>query len=300
MRHSIIIVFSVLTAGLAFTDGATAVQTRSQAAVEKKIEQLERQLRAVQRRVFNGEDIPAVADTSAGSGADQGRLLADLSVKLGSLERQMRDLTGRLEELEYAGRQNREALEALKRELDLRLSSGPALPATGPSASDTASPTTGLEPSGAGAGGEALAAVTEAAPAAVALPDGDAASQYQYAFDFIRQNDLASAREAMTLFLAEHTDDALTPNAVFWLGRIHQREGRDGLAAQQFLKLIDGYPAHDKRADALVDLAEILVKLGSEADACDALAEFDGVAASASPRLKSRADRLSQSAQCRQ
>lgn len=286
----------MMTAGMA-VEGAQALQSRSRQSLETKIEQLERQLRAVQRRVFNGEEIPTGEEAGSSNVTDQGRLLADLSVKIGQIERQMRELTGRLEELEYMGRQNKQAIESLRQEMDLRLAAG-----AGSSEGSAPAGSAGLSSQPAAetlpGGGETLAPVPEAAAPAVALPEGDASAQYQYAFGFVRQDNLDSARQAMQLFLEAHPEDALTPNAVFWLGRIYFRQGRDGLAAQQFLTLIDSYPTHEKRADALVDLADVLIKIDSASDACDALAEFDSVSEGASPRLKARAVRLSESAQC--
>lgn len=294
-----------LLAPLAGTPQVEAFQSRSVKVLAARIEQLEREIRAIEQRVSATEEGGTVTDGAGGNGsaaAPSGNVLADLTVKLSALETQMRALTGRLEEVEYAGKKNARAIDALRQELDLRLGAG--APSNQPPVN--APLLSGSGTVGQASQGDVLPPVAEAVPSpapvaspgAVKLPDGEAAARYNYAFEFVRQDDLESARTAMTLFLEAHPSDDLTPNAVFWLGRIHLREGRDGLAAQQFLKLIDSYPGHEKRADALVDLAEVLIRIDSAADACDALAEFDGLSATASPRLKSRALRLSETANC--
>jgi TolA-binding protein len=82
------------------------------------------------------------------------------------------------------------------------------------------------------------------------------------------------------------------------LGRIHLLKGRLPQAAQQLLALIEEHPNHGKRADALLDLADVLIGLGSKPDACNALAEFRRSADNASDRLKARAERTAAEAGC--
>ena len=128
------------------------------------------------------------------------------------------------------------------------------------------------------AGGETLAALpaepAEETVVAIELPDGTPAERYGYAFAFVRSNDLDSGRAAMEQFLDANGDDPQAPNAKFWLGRIHMQQGRNAEAAQMFLSLIEDHPNHNRRADSLVDLSDVLIKLGAADDACNALAEF--------------------------
>ncbi|MEX0298216.1 MAG: tetratricopeptide repeat protein [Kordiimonas sp.] len=270
----------------------STVNAQSSNAVNSaRIDVLERKIRTLQSRmgIAPSADVDSTAEASP---ADR-RLVADLSAKLGGVERQMRQLNGRLEEYEFKQRQLEQALDLLRKELSLQREDMLAAASNG-SSSGVNSPVAGV--------GVSPAVVEPVEPEVVApvveLPEGDAAAQYKYAFSFIQKNDLDSGRTAMEQFVAANAGDQLIGNAKFWLGRIHLQKGRNGQAAQQLFSLIEDHPNHPKRADALVDLADVLVKLDSGEDACNALAEFRRVEDSASPRLKKRAQQIGTTAKC--
>ena len=223
--------------------------------------------------------------------------MADLSAKLGGVERQMRQLNGRLEEYEFKQRQLEKAFDLLRKEMTLqREDMQAASSATGVTGS-TALPV--KPPAGTAPINTAQPIVDVPAPAAViTLPEGDSAAQYKYAFSFIRKGDLDSGRIAMEKFVAANTGDTHIGNAKFWLGRIHLRQERYGQSAQQLFSLIEDHPNHPKRAEALVDLADVLVKLDSNGDACNALAEFRRVSDTVAERLKKRAAQIGKNAAC--
>ncbi len=253
-----------------------------------KIDRIERQMRALQRKVFgSGGAVVAEPEASVPSASVSDRqVVADLSAKLGTVERQIRAMTGRFEELEFRQQQLNETIELLQRELAFQREEMTRVSQTGPVAAPTATP--------------AVAPKVEAQPERqeIELPKGDASEQYKYAFSFIQKNDLESGRIAMEKFLAANSDEVLSGNAKFWIGRIHLRQAEYALAAKQLLELIEEHPNHGKRSDALVDLAEVLVALDSKPDACNALAEFRRGDAKAADRLKARADRVSKQAGC--
>ena len=114
----------------------------------------------------------------------------------------------------------------------------------------------------------------------------------------VRKNDLQRGQLAFEKFIEANAGDSRIGNAKFWLGRIHLQEGHNAQAAQYLLALIEEHPNHAKRPDALVDLAEVLLKLESAGDACNALSEFRRVDGKASSRLKARAGRIGASARC--
>jgi len=268
-------------------------EAQSSAVNAARIEVLERQVRMLRSRL--GMSPPAGVEATETAAPANPALVADLSAKLGTLESQLRKLNGRLEEYEYHQRQLKEEIDILRKDMELQRRD-----MTPVSTSDTAAPATPPTSLPDANGGEALPPVEEAKPAApvVALPDGDASKQYDYAFAFVRKNDLASGRIALEKFLAANPSADEVGNAKFWLGRIHVLEGRNAQAAQQLLSIIEDHPNHERRPDALIELADVLIKLDAAGDACNALAEFDRVADKASPRLKSRAERLSASARC--
>lgn len=289
----------VLTLVIFAASLSASAQSRAELAL--KVERLEREMIALENRL-RGAGGPAVTSGAAPSSSDRA-LLADLAAKIGTVERQMRSLTGRLEEIEFRLRQQDQAMERLRQEMDLQQQAmiQSQLDAAQQSSQASSVPPAGGQPpvsQPASAGTPPSTATPEPTAPAIALPEGDENAQYQYAFDFIKGNDLENGFTAMDLFLKANPAGSLAGNAKFWLGRIHLRQGRMPQAAQQLLALIEEHPNHDKRTDALVDLADVLIALDSASDACNALAEFRRSEDKASPRLKARAARTATSAGC--
>lgn len=233
------------------------------------------------------------------------RLLADLSVKLREVERELMLTTGRLEESEFKNREIEAELKLLRKEIQILATSQSKMAAKidsgagfGPAKS---SPRAGGRVTGADQprGDRPVSGPGNPSAAIVALPAGTPAEKFDYAFDFIRKNDLQGAEKLLNIFAADYPDNPLTGNAYFWLGRVYLQTGRPQQAAEKLLLLIDDFADHDKRPDAFVDLAQALIGLDFKKEACDALYEFNLVRDQASGRLKSRAIQLEQEANCR-
>ena len=273
----------------------------SNAVNSARIEVLERQVRTLRTRLgLNTPANAAATNTADGASvANNPQLVADLSVKIGTLETQIRQLTGKLEEFNYRQRLMQEDIDLLRKEMEMqrlaaeRPDGAPSPAAPGAVADLNAGTDVTLDADG----GQALAPVEEAA-VTVELPEGDAASQFDFAFAFVRKNDLQRGQLAFEKFIESNAGDTRIANAKYWLGRIHMQEGRNAQAAQYLLALIEDHPNHAKRPDALVDLADVLLKLDSAGDACNALAEFRRVEDKASARLKAHAARVTAAARC--
>jgi len=286
--------FALLMALLIVASPANAQS--SNAVNSAKIEVLERQVTMLRTRLGMN---PVAPETTAGTGQNPA-LVANLSAKIGVLETQIRRLTGKLEEVEYRQRLMQQDIDLVRKEME-RLREQPAADSLVPPAPGTAANADGGEALPAADGGENLAAAlppVEEPALTVELPEGEASAQFDYAFAFVRKNDLARGQLAFEQFVEKNPGDSRLANAKYWLGRIHLQEGRHAKAAQYLLALIEEHPNHNKRPDALVDLADVLLKLDSAGDACNALAEFQRVSEKASARVKANATRLSASARC--
>jgi TolA-binding protein len=274
----------VLAMGLAIP-----AQAQSKAEIALKVERLEREMIALENRLRGGQgNVPAAS--GAVDPADRS-LMGDLVAKVGSLEGQLRAMNGRLEEIEFKQRQLDEALTLMRKEMALQAQE------TAQAQAEMKAQISSNSSSGAPSSQATSNAQAQAAPT-VALPEADAATQYRYAFEFIQKNDLDNGFKAMDMFLRENPKDERAGNAKFWLGRIHLLKGRMPQAAQQLLALIEEHPNHDKRPDALLDLADVLIALDSKPDACNALAEFRRGESKANDRLIARAKKTAQTAGC--
>ena len=223
------------------------------------------------------------------------RLIADLSVKLSVLERELRDKTGRLEEIEYKNRTLEDALSQAQNQLLLlsadvrnqRSANAETAGAAYTAAADPANTTPDTE------------AESEPAPApAIELPTGTAAEQFDFAFSYVRKNDLETGARLLADVISGNQGDPVAGNAYYWLGRISLQQDRPAEAARNLLALLDGFPNHAKRGESFVDLAAALVALDVPDEACDALYEFDRLTTEKSPRLTNRASQLASEAGC--
>ncbi|WND02895.1 hypothetical protein QGN29_00775 [Temperatibacter marinus] len=291
----------LLVSGTIFSVGDAHAQSRKE--LNAKITNLD--LLVQQLKI----DLKRAAD---GDGKKMRIIIADMSAKMTSLERQLRALTGRLEEMEERQRQFSTEIDGLRQEMAFQLQALKAAPATEVPTEDagqseqnaTNVDSTAIESSSTveattptNRAPEAL--VNEGVSTAITLPEGTDKQQYDFAFSFIHKQDLPNGEVALKQFIEANPSSSLLSNARYWLGRVYQRQNKIPLAAGEFLAIIETYPNSTKYPDALVDLADVLVKLGEESgQICAILAEFNGMDKKVSARLRARADRFYKQAKC--
>jgi TolA-binding protein len=218
---------------------------------------------------------------------DQGRL-ARFEVRLARIEEELRQLTGRIEQLEFGRRALEGRLDQLVRDLDQRLlvleGGGRAAAAQG------AGPATrqAIAPRADGPGGETPPPETEPPPAGdrtlgivpqsalLDLPRPDPGTiapppeasnlppqqQYDAAMQLLRAGDYAGAEGGLQLFLDLNTEHALAPNAAAAaaFARNYRLYGKnDAKAPDNLLKLgmsLQGLQETDKACRTYAELAK--------------------------------------------
>jgi len=113
-------------------------------------------------------------------------------------------------------------------------------------------------------------ALALAAPTDVRLPEGTPKSKYDFAFNFLKQNDYPRAQVALKEFLKAHPKDPLAGNAQYWLGETYYVRGDYPQAAQEFMTGYQNYPKNNKGPDNLLKLGMSLEKLSQKDGACTA------------------------------
>lgn len=304
---------AVLAAVLLSTALPAAAQDSAELAQRVKV--LEKQLQAVQRRVFR-PDTTYFATPDSGTApvqtgaASASPLLADLAVRIDALERQLRELTGQIEEVQHQNRTLANRLARFEQDVALRLQAtesaggGPASGTTLPGAEGTTGSAT--EPGSAPADAlvvtrtpeqaAALIAGTKApdtageekAGAVPASPAVDPAKEYEAAYDLLRRGQIAEAEQAFRAFLAAHRDHPLAGNAQYWLGETYYVRRDYARAAQAFLTGYQDYGKSGKAPDSLLKLAMSLAALGQTDDACAAFEQLETSYPDAEDRIKRR------------
>ena len=119
----------------------------------------------------------------------------------------------------------------------------------------------------------------------VVMPAGDPATQYNWAYGYIRQADYDGAVAAMTQFIQANPNDGLAGNAQYWLGEAYWARGQAIPAAQAFRTAYQWDPRGSKAPDSLLRLGQAYAAVGQPADACTAYLRLANDFPTASPAI---------------
>ncbi len=271
--------------------------------LDSRVGSLEKQMKAVQRKVFPGgdprfftPDIVPEAPAAAPEGTPATTPLADLTSRVDTLERQQRTLTGAVEEAQNKVRQIDEAFAKFRGDTDFRLNA-----IEHPVAPPADAPPAGSPGRSSEAVSKPLAAKTpiktEAVkPKAAAIPVED---QWRAAFALYSAKDYDRAAAAMTDFLAANPKAVRASNAQYWLGRTYSAQDRSAEAAKAFLDGYKNYADGERAPDSLLWLGKSLTALKKNKQACSALDELQSVyGAKMTPAVKSAAVKARAEAKC--
>lgn len=243
--------------------------------VERRIERLEQELRAVQRRVFPDGRAPVMPEIrpqlpTGPAGLPTGDALANLTARLDAVESQLRSLTGQVEEQGHRTRQLEQQVVRLEAELSGRLdrleaAAAPA-PEAGASANEEEMPAEEPVPAEPGAPDDAAAQGPDAAEAA-----------YNEAFRMWDSGRFREAQEALGEAAERYPDSRWTSWMRNLEGRAYLDDGKPATAARIFLANYQDRPRGERAADSLFFLGEALTRLDRMAEACRVYEELDQV-----------------------
>ena len=271
--------------------------------VEKRVGKLESEMRAVQRKVFPGGDpkyfepeiAAPVVVAPAPIGNPASAPLADLTDRVGEIERQLRTLTGQIEANQFKLRQLDEAQAKQRSDVEFRLNALEGGAAAAPDAAAAA-----LVPPKPGAKADVKAPKLDivAKPPSKKLPDSpDAAWKAAYASVIVK--DWATIETAMTDFVAAFPKSPRVPQAQYWIGRSFAARDQNAEAARSYLELYKTAPRSDRAPDSLIGLAGAMNGLKKPKDACRVLGELDSVyGEKLTPAQKTEAKALRTKAKC--
>ncbi len=199
-------------------------------------------------------------------------------LKISQLERQLQDMTGEIERLQYELDQANTRLDAVSAVLagDTNYQT-PGDFSNGVSGGSSSGPVS-LMPGADAAGDDPIddqisqssAAQMGAAagdPNDIALPlDPNAA--FDYASGFLLAGDYQRAKAAFTLYVEAFPSHPRTADAQFRLGEIHLALGENAAAADAFIAHIRNYPNDQRSAEAYLKLGTAFARLDKSTEAC--------------------------------
>ncbi len=227
---------------------------------------------------------------------------AELTVRVGRLENQLRQLSGQIEQLQFENRRLTEQLRRFQEDVEFRLNergAGPAgrpAPSASPGQPATPRPRRGdafdpeMQPGQPGqpldlGGGRPM-------PQAPLLPGQGAANggprsgasvaattavspreSYDAALALMNDRQFEQAEQGFRQFLQSFPRDRLVPSAIYQLGESYFRRSRHREAAEQFLKVTTDHGQSAVAPDAMLRLGMSLNALGARDQACATFAQ---------------------------
>ena len=246
--------------------------------------------------------------------SDQGErvLLADMEVRLGSLDSEIRSLRGDIERIFYNQKRMEESIKSFKEDTEFRfkeLTNGGVIQPTRSVDSRIPGSVYDSARDVRNSGGGFVTTLTPAEaellleeekvpqeiitdpPAPIGnvlsqsidtldegeilLSDGSPEEQYREAFSYMQKGNYEGAEKAFTEFLVKFENDDLSGNAQYWLGESYYARKHFPRAAEAFLVGLQKYSESPKGPDSLLKLGMSLTSMGQEQEACAAFGEIE-------------------------
>jgi len=281
---------------------ATATPALAQKTVEGRVDKLEKEMQAVQRKVFPGgagqivaPDVTPETPPVQQVGSPASSPLADLTSRVSAIETQVARLTGQVEESDHRLRLLEDANTKLAAQVQTLQAQAAAAAAAAQAAADPTPPAqqpfvapSGPPPKPAAAG------PVKAAPPAVTKPSA-AASQartdavaaiekpssgngaldgYTYGYRLWMAKFYPEAEAQLEDILGKYPNDPMASRTGNLLGRAYLDDGKPTQAAKVLFANYRDRPKGDRAAESLAWVAEALIQLDHPKDACKAYDEI--------------------------
>lgn len=276
-----------LVAALLLVGVAAPALGQSRESVEGRIERIEKELRAVQRKVFPGgagitlEPEIAPQQQNALPGVPASSAMSDLTARVDALESQVRTLTRQTEENGHGLRQLQADFSQFRAEAERWAAERTA------------------------AAGAASAPEPEPAGETPAVPLVDTSSgdpgedAYIAGYRLWNAGQYGEAQQALAGMIKTYPKHARISFARNLLGRALLDDGKPAAAAKEFLGNYQSDPKGDRAADSLYFLGQALMALKKPADACKVYDELQDIyGAGMRDWVKQRLPKARQDANC--
>jgi TolA-binding protein len=265
--------------GLALMAGVAAVPAVAQdgSRVERRVDRLEQEMRAVQRRVFPGANVPMVGPEIGEQvrmpeqqGVASGTAVSDLTARVDALESQLAQLTGQVE-------QNGNRLRQLETAFaSLRDSTGSRLEALEKPTVAEPQGTRGEERAPSAASPRPSTQAPASKPGSVVLGN-DAEAAYNAGFRLWEQKKYKEAQQLLEAVAKKWPDHRFASWSANLAGRAYLDDGNPTAAARVLFANYEGNPKGERAADSLFFLGQALFALKKPAEACKAYEELQDV-----------------------
>jgi TolA-binding protein len=300
----------MLTAAIVAT--AVPAAQAQDANVEGRVTKLEKEMKAVQRKVFPDgagkfllPDIEQEAAKPATAGTTAGSAVSDLIARVDSLETQLATLTGQVEKQSAGMRAMDARLKALETQVKALDNPTPAIGATPAATTNSAIAAAPAAAKPAPTKPATTAKPTAARTAAVAAIDrpstGDGFEDgYGYGYRLWEAKFYPEAQVQLQDVVGKYPKHKRASFARNLLGRAWLDDGKPATAVKIFYDNYKTDPRGERAPESLYFLGEALTDLGKTAEACEAFGQLaTAYPSEATGRLASRVAEGKKKAKCK-
>ena len=266
---------------------STQVNAQEIIGIQEQLDAIKEEIMILQRKVYRDSATSSVYESNP----------ARAEVKIGEYDEVIRNINGKVEELEYKIKTLEDKVNTINKDMDIRfrLLEGKPIPA-GQASMETPK--------------KFDTAVATGAPKSIVgdnittgnlknlMPEQsmNVNELYTTGLESLKKADLEKAEKYFTLILNKYSTDKLAGNAQYWLGEVYYKDKKYDKAAVAFAKGYNNYKDGTKGADSLLKLGLSMVQLNKKAEACTAFVnlplEFKKAETSIIEKAKSEAKKL--------
>ena len=239
--------------------------------LREEINQLKDDIVVIQRQLYRDKNDSVAPQES----------VSNVQVRMGEYDQMIRDMNGKVENIEYRLNTLEKKMEMFDKDIELRFSQ---MKRQGGSVS---MPTP-----------EKASAPT---PAPVAkAPEGVTPKDlYEQALTDLKNNKLDDSETKFTQFLGSYPKDSLAGNAQYWLGEVYYKKQDFAKAAVAFKEGYSKYPEGTKGPDCLLKLGLSMKGLGKKEEACTAFINIPTIFGRVNPDISKRAEDEAKALSCK-
>ena len=263
MRKAYLFGFSMLLALPVFNAHAEEL------SLQQQVDQLKDDLIVIQRQLYREKN-----DTTAPQES-----VSNVQMRLGEYDQMIRDMNGKVENIEYRLSTLEKKIEMIDKDVDLRFSqmsrqSGVSTP-------------------------QKSAPVASAPKADLKAPeDVSPKDLYEQALTDLKNNKLDDSETKFTQFLNSYPKDTLAANAQYWLGEVYYKKQDFAQAAVAFTDGYRKYPEGSKGPDCLLKLGLSMKGLDKKEEACTAFINIPKIFGKVNPDISKRAENEAKALNC--
>lgn len=277
----------------------SAVYAQDVAYLQDEMNAIREDLKILQRQVYrrsNQESAQIPAQVVQAVSADEP--ISDVK-KMGEYDQMIRDMNGKIDELEYKVKQLESKLDTINNDVDVRfkllegkpITSGIGTASASVQKYDTTAVNAPKFVAGDAVYGESLSPLR--------TQNTSAETIYKTGLEALKAKNYTAASENFKTVISSYPNDKLAGNAQYWLGEVFYAQKDYKNAAISFAGGYQKYKDNPKAADSLFKLGMSMLGLNKKDEACSAFTNLAAEFPVASEELKNRAKDEASKLECK-